>query len=183
MCFQLESLYRQVDLLKLLALKNLFSTLKRKNSVGVFVIGYLKMQKKTCTCNWFLKVLNCQKKRKFLGVSASLEAPARLLVSAVQEYCLLYEESVFFQLAPLQKELEHWKAEQESRSKCQQCHCALVHIAPGLGEKVGVSACRSVIEEVFPEVTDPLSDGWTPDSTHLSHFPLSSRCRLSSVQV
>uniref|UniRef100_A0A3B3D778 Potassium channel tetramerization domain containing 1 n=1 Tax=Oryzias melastigma TaxID=30732 RepID=A0A3B3D778_ORYME len=100
-----------------------------------------------------------------------------------REYCLLYEESVFFQLAPLQKELEHWKAEQESRSKCQQCHCALVHIAPGLGEKVRVSACRSIIEEVFPEVTDPLSDGWTPDSTHLSRFPLSTRCRLSSVQV
>uniref|UniRef100_A0A3P9LVS5 BTB domain-containing protein n=1 Tax=Oryzias latipes TaxID=8090 RepID=A0A3P9LVS5_ORYLA len=100
-----------------------------------------------------------------------------------REYCLLYEEAVFFQLAPLLKELERWKAEQESPSGCRQCDCALVHVAPGLGEKVGVSACRSVIDEVIPEVTMPLSAGWTPDCTHLSRFPLGSRCRLSSVQV
>uniref|UniRef100_A0A8C7Y964 BTB domain-containing protein n=1 Tax=Oryzias sinensis TaxID=183150 RepID=A0A8C7Y964_9TELE len=100
-----------------------------------------------------------------------------------REYCLLYEEAVFFQLAPLLKELERWKAEQESLSGCRQCDCALVHVAPGLGEKVGVSACCSVIDEVIPEVTVPLSAGWTPDCTHLSRFPLGSRCGLSSVQA
>uniref|UniRef100_A0A3Q3A6M6 Potassium channel tetramerization domain containing 1 n=1 Tax=Kryptolebias marmoratus TaxID=37003 RepID=A0A3Q3A6M6_KRYMA len=96
------------------------------------------------------------------------------------EYSLLYEEALFFQLAPLQAELQHWKAEQEQRGTCRRCECVLLHVASELGEKISVSSQKAVIQEVFPEV----QSSWDQDSSsYVTLFPLSGSCHVSSVQV
>ena len=105
----------------------------------------------------------------------------------LQEYSLLYEEATFFQLAPLQAELEHWRSERERRRVCRESECVVVHVAPELGERISVSALPAVIEEVFPEVIDSmcnsLNASWNHNSTHVICFPLNSYCHLNSVQV
>lgn len=103
----------------------------------------------------------------------------------LQEFSLLYEEACFFQLAPLQSQLQRWRRQRGCRSSWPEC--LLVHAAPELGEEVSVSAQRAVIQEVFPEVGDllrpALNSCRNPESTHVSRFPLSSCCGLSWVQV
>ncbi|XP_039984593.1 uncharacterized protein LOC120790798 [Xiphias gladius] len=110
-----------------------------------------------------------------------------LIPDDFKEYSLLYEEASFFQLAPLQAELERWKTEQEYRNVCQQCECVVVHVAPELGERISVSAHRGMIQEVFPEVrdvmTNSLNTSCNQDSTHIIRFPLNGYCHLNSVQV
>ncbi|XP_013863527.1 uncharacterized protein LOC106517311 [Austrofundulus limnaeus] len=96
------------------------------------------------------------------------------------EYSLLYEEALFFQLAPLQAELQHWRSEQERRGACRRCECVLLHVASELGERISMSAQRAVIREVFPEVLS----NWDQDSSsYVTRFPLSGSCHFSSVQV
>lgn len=108
-----------------------------------------------------------------------------LFVAALQEFSLLYEEACFFQLTPLQSQLETWRSQRGCTGPCPEC--LVVHVAPELGERISVSAHRAVIQEVFPEVRELLSPSlnscWNPGSTHLSRFPLSGCCRLNSVQV
>ncbi|KAM7410696.1 hypothetical protein PAMA_001909 [Pampus argenteus] len=110
-----------------------------------------------------------------------------LIPDDFKEYSLLYEEASFFQLAPLQAELERWRTEREFGRVCQECECVVVHVAPELGERISVSALRAVIEEVFPEVIDvmcnSLNTSWNQDSTHIVCFPLNGYCHLNSVQV
>lgn len=105
----------------------------------------------------------------------------------LQEYSLLYEEASFFQLAPLQAELERWRTEREFRGVCLECECVVIHVAPELGERISVSAHRAVIEEVFPEVRDVMSNSlntsWNQDSAHIIRFPVNGYCHLNSVQV
>lgn len=102
-----------------------------------------------------------------------------LVLVSLQEFSLLYEEARFFQLTPLQSQLEHWRTERECGQSCPEC--VVVHVAPELGERVSVSAHHAVIEEVFPEVRGVLSASL--NSTHISRFPLSGCCLLNSVQV
>ncbi|TNM87696.1 hypothetical protein fugu_005917 [Takifugu bimaculatus] len=102
-----------------------------------------------------------------------------LIPDDFKEFSLLYEEARFFQLTPLQSQLEHWRTERECGQSCPEC--VVVHVAPELGERVSVSAQHAVIEEVFPEVRDVLSASL--NSTHISRFPLSGCCLLNSVQV
>lgn len=108
-----------------------------------------------------------------------------LFVAALQEFSLLYEEACFFQLTPLQSQLETWRSQRGCTGPCPEC--LVVHVAPELGERISVSAHRAVIQEVFPEVREllspPLNSCWNPGPTHLSRFPLSGCCRLNSVQV
>lgn len=110
-----------------------------------------------------------------------------ILCESLQEYSLLYEEATFFQLAPLQVELERWRSRHERRSVFPECECVMVHVAPELGERISVSARRDVIEEVFPEVKEVMSSSlnaaWNQDSTHILRFPLNGYCHLNSVQV
>uniref|UniRef100_A0A3Q1G9U3 BTB/POZ domain-containing protein KCTD1-like n=1 Tax=Acanthochromis polyacanthus TaxID=80966 RepID=A0A3Q1G9U3_9TELE len=113
---------------------------------------------------------------------------AKLLIpDDFKEYSLLYEEATFFQLAPLQAELERWRTERECGGVCCDCECVVVHVAPELGERISVSTQRAVIEEVFPEVRDVMSNSlntsWNQDSAHIIRFPLNGYCHLSSVQV
>lgn len=106
---------------------------------------------------------------------------------SLQEYSLLYEEATFFQLAPLQAELERWRSERECGSAYSECECVVIHVAPELGERISVSAHRAVIEEAFPEVRDAMSSSlnasWKQDSTYVIRFPLNGYCHLNSVQV
>ncbi|XP_046905982.1 uncharacterized protein LOC124487600 [Hypomesus transpacificus] len=110
-----------------------------------------------------------------------------LIPDDFKEYFLLYEESKFFQLAPLQAELERWRSEREARSAWRPCECVVVRVAPELGERITLSGERALIEDVFPEVGDVMchsvNAGWNHDSTHLIRFPLNGYCRLNSVQV
>lgn len=60
-------------------------------------------------------------------------------------------------------------------------------MAPELGERISVSTHWAVMEEVFPEVRDIMSDllttTWNDNSTHILRFPLNGYCHLNSVQV
>ncbi|XP_041646407.1 uncharacterized protein LOC121511710 [Cheilinus undulatus] len=110
-----------------------------------------------------------------------------LIPDDFKEYSLLYEEASFFQLAPLQAELERWRTERECGGVCQECECVMIHVAPELGERISVSAHQAVIEEVFPEVRDIMSNtlntNWNQDTTYITRFPLNGYCHLNSVQV
>uniref|UniRef100_UPI0037E7A5B4 uncharacterized protein n=1 Tax=Semicossyphus pulcher TaxID=241346 RepID=UPI0037E7A5B4 len=110
-----------------------------------------------------------------------------LIPDDFKEYSLLYEEASFFQLAPLQAELERWRTEQESGGVCLECECVMIHVAPELGERISVSAHQAVFEEVFPEVRDIMSNtlntSWNQDSKYITRFPLNGYCHLNSVQV
>ncbi|XP_055800042.1 uncharacterized protein LOC129869561 isoform X1 [Salvelinus fontinalis] len=113
---------------------------------------------------------------------------AKLLVpDDFKEYSLLYEEARFFQLSPLQAELERWRSEREARKVWRVCECVVVRVAPELGERITLSGDRALIEDVFPEVGDvmcnSLNAGWNHDSTHVIRFPLNGYCHLNSVQV
>ncbi|XP_074523812.1 BTB/POZ domain-containing protein KCTD1-like isoform X2 [Halichoeres trimaculatus] len=103
------------------------------------------------------------------------------------EFSLLYEEASFFQLAPLQAELERWRTERECVGVCLECECVMIHVAPELGERISVSAHQAVIQEVFPEVRDVVSNALNTsrdqDATYITRFPLNGYCHLNSVQV
>ncbi|TNN77452.1 BTB/POZ domain-containing protein KCTD1 [Liparis tanakae] len=109
-----------------------------------------------------------------------------LIPDDFKEYPLLYEEAGFFQLTPLQAELQRWRTEQECGGGSLECECVVIHVAPELGERISVSAHRAVIEEVFPQARDAISNSlntsWKQDSSHIIRFPLSSCCQLNSVQ-
>ncbi|XP_034558032.1 uncharacterized protein LOC117826223 [Notolabrus celidotus] len=110
-----------------------------------------------------------------------------LIPDDFKEYSLLYEEASFFQLAPLQAELERWRTERECGGVCLECECVMIHVAPELGERISVSAHRAVMEEVFPEVrdimTNTLNTSCNQNSTYITRFPLNGYCHLNSVQV
>ncbi|XP_010870621.2 BTB/POZ domain-containing protein KCTD1 isoform X2 [Esox lucius] len=110
-----------------------------------------------------------------------------LLPDDFKEYSLLYEEARFFQLSPLQTELERWRSERQAMSVWRECECVVVRVTPELGERITLSGDRALIEDVFPEVGDvmcnSLNAGWNHDSTHVIRFPLNGYCHLNSVQV
>ncbi|XP_054451994.1 uncharacterized protein LOC129088788 [Anoplopoma fimbria] len=110
-----------------------------------------------------------------------------LIPDDFKEYSLLYEEASFFQLTSLQAELELWRTEQECVGLSLECECVVIHVAPELGERISVSAHRAVIQEVFPEVRDVISNtlntSLDQESTHIIRFPLNGYCHLNSVQV
>ncbi|KAM6938613.1 BTB/POZ domain-containing protein KCTD1-like [Lycodopsis pacificus] len=116
-----------------------------------------------------------------------LRSSKLLIPDDFKEYSLLLEEASFFQLTPLQAELERWRTEQECGGVSLQCECVVIHVAPELGERISVSAHRALIEDVFPEVRDfiskSLNTSWNQDSAHIIRFPLNGYCHLNSVQV
>ena len=122
-----------------------------------------------------------------MSMSSSLFLSLSSCIRCVQEYSLLYEEATFYQLAPLQAELEYWRTEQECKERCRECECVVVHVSPEIGERINVNTHQAVIEEIFPEVRDIMSSSlctsWNQDSTHIIRFPLNGYCYLSSAQV
>lgn len=109
------------------------------------------------------------------------------LISALQDFHLLYEEARYYQLTPMIKELERWKQELEQRRLAQPCDCLVVRVTPDLGERIALSGEKVLIEEIFPETGDVMCNsvnaGWNQDPTHVIRFPLNGYCRLNSVQV
>lgn len=66
--------------------------------------------------------------------------------------------------------------------------CLAVNISPELGERVCISGERSLIEEVFPEISQDIMDSskaaaWNQDSKHVIRFPLNGYCKLNSLQT
>uniref|UniRef100_A0AAV2KYQ4 BTB domain-containing protein n=1 Tax=Knipowitschia caucasica TaxID=637954 RepID=A0AAV2KYQ4_KNICA len=108
-----------------------------------------------------------------------------LLPDDFKEFSVLYEEARFFELSPLLAELDVWRAQ---RQKAQLwVDCALVHVSPGVEERVSLTVQREVLQEVFPELLDVLRgsphDTWNHSATHVVRFPLSTYSQLTSVQV
>ena len=105
----------------------------------------------------------------------------------MQDFSLLYEEVKFFQLVPMQTELERWREEREARQAARPCECVVVRVTPELGERIALSGERGLVEDVFPEVGDVMCEalgaGWNQDHTHVIRFPLNGYCQLNSVQV
>nr|XP_009292901.1 BTB/POZ domain-containing protein KCTD1 isoform X1 [Danio rerio] len=110
-----------------------------------------------------------------------------LIPDDFKDYSLLYEEARYFQLQPLQVELERWRSEQDSRFTSRMCECVVVRVAPELGERITLSGDKALIEDIFPEIGDVMCNsvnaGWNHDSTHVIRFPLNGYCHLNSVQV
>ncbi|XP_051732163.1 uncharacterized protein kctd1 isoform X1 [Ctenopharyngodon idella] len=110
-----------------------------------------------------------------------------LIPDDFKDYSLLYEEARYFQLQPLQAELERWRSEQDSRYTSRMCECVVVRVAPELGERITLSGDKALIEDIFPEIGDVMCNsvnaGWNHDSTHVIRFPLNGYCHLNSVQV
>ncbi|XP_030626588.1 uncharacterized protein kctd1 [Chanos chanos] len=110
-----------------------------------------------------------------------------LIPDDFKDYSLLYEEARYFQLVPLQAELERWRSERESGCVSRLCECVVVRVAPELGERITLSGEKALIEDVFPEIGDVMCNsinaGWNHDSTHVIRFPLNGYCHLNSVQV
>ncbi|KAK7880454.1 hypothetical protein WMY93_032911 [Mugilogobius chulae] len=79
-----------------------------------------------------------------------------LLPEDFKEFSVLYEEARYFELVPLQAELDLWRTQRQDVPLWVSC--ALVHVNPGQGEKVTVSAVLEVLEEVFPELQDALKN-------------------------
>lgn len=64
-----------------------------------------------------------------------------------------------------------------------------LHISPDLGERIMLSADRTIIDEIFPEMIQAAIDirsnvTWNQlDGRPLIRFPLNGYCKLNSVQV
>lgn len=63
-----------------------------------------------------------------------------------------------------------------------------LHISPDLGERIMLSAERSIIDEIFPETIQAAIDirsnvTWNLDGRPLIRFPLNGYCKLNSIQV
>lgn len=64
-----------------------------------------------------------------------------------------------------------------------------LHISPDLGERIMMSAERTLLDEVFPETSQAVLDArsnaaWNQlDGRQIIRFPLNGYCKLNSVQV
>ena len=63
-----------------------------------------------------------------------------------------------------------------------------LNISPELGERIMISGERSLVEEIFPEVSSSLMDArsglaWNRDSKHVIRFPLNGYCKIISLQA
>ena len=88
----------------------------------------------------------------------------------------------------MQKALEQLIKDRKKRSQQSiYCDCVAVHISPDLGERISLSAERSLLEEVFPELNSALMDtrnsGWNIDNRYVIRFPVNGFCKLNSIQV
>ncbi|KAM6948981.1 BTB/POZ domain-containing protein KCTD1 isoform 2-T2 [Aplochiton taeniatus] len=110
-----------------------------------------------------------------------------LIPDDFKDFSLLYEEARYFQLQPMQAELERWRQDRELSRVSRPCECLVVRVAPDLGERITLSGDKALIEDVFPEIGDVMCNsvnaGWNHDSTHVIRFPLNGYCHLNSVQV
>lgn len=130
------------------------------------------------------------------------------------ELDLLYEEAKFYDIPAMIKQLDVLRRERKRKiealtssnsrngrydDQCQSgrispyCEngdfeCLALNISPDLGERIVISGERALVEEVFPEISQPLMDArssvaWNQDSKHVIRFPLNGYCKLNSLQT
>jgi BTB/POZ domain-containing protein KCTD1/15 len=64
-----------------------------------------------------------------------------------------------------------------------------LHVSPDLGERILLSADRSILDEVFPETNQAVLDArsgvaWNQfEGRQVIRFPLNGYCKLNSIQV
>ncbi|KAK8775741.1 hypothetical protein V5799_030915 [Amblyomma americanum] len=66
--------------------------------------------------------------------------------------------------------------------------CLALNISPDMGERIVISGERSLVEHVFPEISQALMDvrsgvAWNQDTKHVIRFPLNGYCKLNSLQT
>ncbi|XP_065281281.1 BTB/POZ domain-containing protein kctd15-like isoform X2 [Dermacentor albipictus] len=66
--------------------------------------------------------------------------------------------------------------------------CLALNISPEMGERIVISGERSLVEHVFPEISQALMDvrsgvAWNQDTKHVIRFPLNGYCKLNSLQT
>ncbi|KAM7345718.1 BTB/POZ domain-containing protein twz isoform 1-T1 [Cochliomyia hominivorax] len=124
---------------------------------------------------------------------------------------LLLEEARYFEVEPMIKQLESMRKDRvrngnylvapptpPARIKTSpranvnteyNYEVVALHISPDLGERIMLSAERSLLDEVFPEVnqatqTSRSGVSWNQgDWRQIIRFPLNGYCKLNSVQV
>ncbi|XP_055837671.1 BTB/POZ domain-containing protein Tiwaz [Episyrphus balteatus] len=122
---------------------------------------------------------------------------------------LLLEEAKYFEIEPMIKQLETMRKDRvrngnylispppPARIKSSprigsteyNFEVVALHISPDLGERIMLSAERSLLDEVFPEVnqgtqTSRTGVSWNQgDWRQIIRFPLNGYCKLNSVQV
>ncbi|XP_065368161.1 BTB/POZ domain-containing protein Tiwaz isoform X3 [Calliphora vicina] len=124
---------------------------------------------------------------------------------------LLLEEARYFEVEPMIKQLESMRKDRvrngnylvapptppariktsprAATSTEYNYEVVALHISPDLGERIMLSAERSLLDEVFPEVnqatqTSRSGVSWNQgDWRQIIRFPLNGYCKLNSVQV
>ena len=135
------------------------------------------------------------------------------LPDSFSEWDLLIEEARFYDIPSMAKTVEHMRRERKDMRDIERSQgsgnssttvatigsstgsngdnsfidCVAIHLSPDLGERISLSADRSLLEEVFPELNSALMDGrnsgWNMDNRYVIRFPLNGFCKLNSVQV
>ncbi len=139
-----------------------------------------------------------------------------MLPDSFSDWDLLIEEAKFYDIPAMAKMVEHHRRERRDQRELEQqrsqgasstavatigsstggsngsdssgyMDCVAIHISPDLGERISLSADRSLLDEVFPELNNALMDGrnsgWNMDNRYVIRFPLNGFCKLNSVQV
>ncbi|XP_059615814.1 BTB/POZ domain-containing protein Tiwaz [Phlebotomus argentipes] len=132
-----------------------------------------------------------------------------LIAEDFSDLDLLLEEARFFDIGPMIRQLEQMKKERlrngtastsspppptSSRIKGRTSladvfEIVALHISPDLGERIMLSAERSLLDEIFPEAQQAVLDArsgvsWNQlDGRQVIRFPLNGYCKLNSVQV
>ena len=146
-----------------------------------------------------------------------LRAQRLQLPSDFRDWQLLLDEARFYDIAPMVVEIERAREQsvtsQRTSNGLEKGHssqgrsagtperlvikaeegvesyvdCILLHVSPDLGERVSLSASKSQLGEIFPELSGALMDsrnsGWTIESGFVLRFPLNGFCKLNSLQV
>ncbi|XP_076355178.1 BTB/POZ domain-containing protein kctd15-like [Tachypleus tridentatus] len=121
------------------------------------------------------------------------------------ELDLLIEEAIFYDIRPLIKMLENLKNKRNYKNEHlvsksnhykivsslngeNNFNCLALNISPDLGERIMISGERSLVEDVFPEISQALMDArsgviWNTDSKYVIRFPLNGYCKLSSLEA
>lgn len=93
--------------------------------------------------------------------------------------------------------LKNGRRYQDNQNECSsspgydsagEYQCLALNVSPDLGERIVISGERALVEEIFPEIGQPLMDArssvaWNQDSKHVIRFPLNGYCKLNSLQT
>jgi len=129
-----------------------------------------------------------------------------LIADNFNELELLLEEAKYFEIQPMVKQIEKLKNHREKvdgvfsitqqiggfnygKTIAKNFQVIALHISPDLGERILLSADRTILEEIFPECNKVAVDirtsaAWNQhESLQVIRFPLNGFCKLNSIQV